>query len=201
MIRVLLAEDMHMLRGALVALLDLEPDIEVVAQLSSGDAVLAAARRYEPDVAVLDIDLPGQDGLNVAAELRDQAPSCRVLILTNLGRPGLVRRALDVKVDGFMLKDSPAERLANAVREVAAGRRVIDSELALAAWESNDCPLGARELETLRLVAQGHGVEEIAAELFLSPGTVRNYLTTGVTKLDARNRIDAVRIAREADWL
>ncbi len=201
MIRVLLAEDMHMLRGALVALLDLEPDIEVVADLSTGDAVLAAARRHSPDVAVLDIDLPGMDGLSVAAVLHDELPDCRTLILTNLGRPGMVRRALDVKVNGFMLKDSPAERLANAVRDVAAGRRVIDSELALAAWESQDCPLGARELETLRLVAKGLGVEEIAAELFLSPGTVRNYLTTAVTKLDARNRVDAIRIAREADWL
>jgi two-component system response regulator DesR len=192
---------MHMLRGALVALLDLEPDIEVVADLSTGDAVLAAARRHSPDVAVLDIDLPGMDGLSVAAVLHDELPDCRTLILTNLGRPGMVRRALDVKVNGFMLKDSPAERLANAVRDVAAGRRVIDSELALAAWESQDCPLGARELETLRLVAKGLGVEEIAAELFLSPGTVRNYLTTAVTKLDARNRVDAIRIAREADWL
>jgi two-component system, NarL family, response regulator DesR len=200
-IRVLLAEDMHMLRGALVALLDLEPDIEVVAEVSSGDAVLAHARKHAPDVAVLDIDLPGKDGLSVAAELHEALPSCRTLILTNLGRPGMVRRALDVKVNGFMLKDSPAEKLANAVRDVAAGRRVIDSELALAAWESQDCPLGARELETLRLVAEGHGVEEIAAELFLSPGTVRNYLTTAVTKLDARNRVDAIRIAREADWL
>jgi two-component system, NarL family, response regulator DesR len=200
-IKVLLAEDMHILRGALVALLELEPDIKVVAELSSGDEVLEAVRRCQPEVAVLDIDLPGKDGLSIAAELNTEIPTCRALILTSLGRPGMVRRALDAKVNGFLLKDSPSDRLADAVREVAAGRRVIDSELALAAWESSDCPLGARELETLRLVAEGLGVDEIAASLFLSTGTVRNYLTTAVTKLDARNRVDAIRIARESDWL
>jgi two-component system, NarL family, response regulator DesR len=197
----MLAEDMHMLRGALVALLDLESDIEVVAEVGSGDEVLAAARSTQPDVAVLDIDLPGKDGLTVAAELQTAVPACRILILTNLARPGLVRRALDTKVNGFILKDSPSDRLANAIRAVATGRRVIDSELALAAWESDDCPLGAREIETLRLIADGHDVDEIAARLFLSPGTVRNYLTNAVTKVDGRNRMDAIRIAREAGWL
>ncbi|MEX5717404.1 response regulator transcription factor [Geodermatophilus maliterrae] len=201
MIKVLIAEDMHMLRGALVSLLNLEPDIEVVAETSSGDAVLPAARAHQPDVAVLDIDLPGLDGLSVATELRATMPECRTLMLTSLGRPALVRRALDKKVNGFLLKDAPTERLVTAIREVAAGRRVIDSELALAAWETPDCPLAEREIQTLRLVAEGHKVEQIAAQLFLSPGTVRNYLTTAVTKLDARNRLDAVRIAREADWL
>lgn len=201
MIRVLLAEDMHMLRGALVALLDLEVDIEVVAAVSSGDAVLPAVLRHRPDVAVLDIDLPGKDGLTIAAELHTVAPGCRTLILTSLGRPGVVRRALDAKVTGFLLKDAPSERLANAVREVSMGRRVIDSDLALSAWETGDCPLGARELETLGLASEGLEVNEIAARLFLSPGTVRNYLTTVVTKLNARNRVDAIRIAREADWL
>ena len=190
-----------MLRGALVALLDLEPDIEVVAAVSSGTEVLPAVRKHEPDVAVLDIDLPGKDGLAVAAELHAEVPGCRTLILTSLGRPGMVRRALDAKVNGFMLKDSPSDQLADAVREVAVGRRVIDSELALAAWESGDCPLGSRELETLRLVADGHGVDEIAGRLFLSPGTVRNYLTSAVTKLGARNRVDAIRLAKESDWL
>lgn len=201
MIKVLLAEDMHMLRGALVALLDLEADIEVVADLASGDAVLDAARRFHPDVAVLDIDLAGKDGLTVAVELQTELPSCRTLILTNLGRPGMVRRALDAKVNGFMLKDAPSDRLANAVREVALGHRVIDSELALAAWDTGGSPLTARELEILGLVAKGMDVGEVAALLFLSPGTVRNYLTTAVTKLDGRNRMDAIRIAREADWL
>ena len=201
LIKVLIAEDMHMLRGALVSLLGLEPDIEVVADVSSGDAVLPAVREHRPDVAVLDIDLPGADGLTVATELHATMPACRTLILTSLGRPALVRRALDAKVNGFLLKDAPTDRLVNAIREIAAGRRVIDSELALAAWETPDCPLADREIQTLRLVAEGHKVEQIAAQLFLSPGTVRNYLTTAVTKLDARNRLDAVRIAREADWL
>ncbi|MEJ3655841.1 response regulator transcription factor [Actinomycetes bacterium KLBMP 9759] len=201
MIKVLLAEDMHMLRGALVALLTLEPDIEVVAELASGDLVMAEAQRLRPDVAVLDIDLPGKDGLTLAAEMHDELPSCRTLILTNLGRPAMVRRALDAKVNGFLLKDAPSERLANAVRQVAAGRRVIDNDLALAAWDSDKCPLGARELETLQLVAQGLGADDIAAKLFLSPGTVRNYLTNAVTKVNARNRVDAIRIARESGWM
>lgn len=201
MIKVLLAEDMHMLRGALSALLDLELDISVVAQVAAGDEIMAMVEATRPDVAVLDIDLPGKDGLTVAAELHSRFPECRTLILTNLGRPGVVRRALDAKVNGFILKDSPSERLANAIREVSVGRRVIDSELALAAWETGDCPLGAREIETLRLIADGLDVEEIAARLYLSPGTVRNYLTAAVTKLDARNRVDAIRLAREADWL
>lgn len=200
-IRVLIAEDMHMLRGALVALLDLEPDIEVVANMSSGDQVVATAREVRPDVSVLDIDLPGRDGLSVAAELRSVVPDCRILILTNLGRPGIMRRALDAKVNGFLLKDTPSDQLAKAIREVSVGRRVINSDLALAAWESDGCPLAARELEILKLVSAGGRVNDIAAQLFLSAGTVRNYLTSAVTKLDARNRMDAIRIAREADWL
>jgi len=201
MIKVLLAEDMHLLRGALVALLAMEPDIEVVAELSSGQDVVSTSRALGPNVAVLDIDLPGKDGLTVAEELRVVAPEIRTLILTNLGRPGMVRRALAAKVNGFILKDTPSDQLANAIREVFAGRRIINSELALSAWESEDCPLAARELEILRMIADGAQVGDIAAQLFLSPGTVRNYLTAAVTKLDARNRVDAIRIAREADWL
>lgn len=201
MIRVLLAEDMHMVRGALVALLELEADIEVVAELASGDEILPTARTVQPDVAIIDIDLPGKDGITAATEINTELPSCRILILTSLGRPGAVRRALDARVHGFMLKDAPPEKLANAVRQISVGRRVIDSELALTAWDTEDCPLATREIEILRLAADGQDAAGIAAHLFLSPGTVRNYLTSAVTKLNARNRVDAIRIAKEAGWL
>lgn len=201
MIQVLLAEDMHMVRGALIALLNLETDIEVVAECSSGDKIVPMAAEYLPDVAIIDIDLPGKDGITAACELYQQLPDVRTLILTSLGRPGTVRRALDAKVNGFLLKDAPADKLANAVRSVAIGRRVIDSELALSAWETEDCPLTPREVEILSLAANGRTVADIAAELFLSPGTVRNYLATVVTKLNARNRVDAIRIAANSDWL
>lgn len=201
MIRVLLAEDMHMVRGALVALLDLEADIEVVADLATGDEILPAVFRLQPDVAIIDIDLPGKDGLTAAIEIHASVPSCRTLILTSLSRPGTVRRALDARVNGFMLKDAPAERLANAVRQVSVGRRVVDSELALTAWDTEECPLAAREIDILRLAADGQDAKDIAANLFLSVGTVRNYLTSAVTKLNARTRVDAIRIAKEAGWL
>jgi two-component system response regulator DesR len=201
LIKILLAEDMHMVRGALVALLNLEPDIEVVAQVESGNEILDAVEAYRPDVAIIDVDLPGKDGLTAAAEIYASPFPCRTLILTNLGRPGTVRRALDARVNGFLLKDAPADRLANAVRQIVAGRRVIDSDLALSAWDSADCPLTQRELEILRLISDGADVTEIAAGLFLSAGTVRNYLTSAVTKLNARNRLDAVRVAKESGWL
>ncbi|AIG78859.1 Hypothetical protein AJAP_30150 [Amycolatopsis japonica] len=201
MIKVLVAEDMHIVRGALVALLGLEPDIEVVAECASGDEILPLAQSARPDIALIDIDLPGKDGLTAAAELHEQLPGVRTLILTSLGSPGTLRRALAAKVNGFLRKDAPADRLANAVRGVAAGRRVVDGDLALAAWDSEDCPLTAREIEVLRLASVGSDPTEIAAELFLSAGTVRNYLTTIVSKLSARNRVDAVRIARESGWL
>jgi len=200
-IKVLLAEDMHMVRGALVALLNLESDIEVVAEVSSGDQILPAAKAAQPDVAVIDIDLPGKDGLSAAIEIHECLPGIHTLILTSLGRPGTVRRALDAKVNGFLLKDAPSDKLANAVRSVAIGRRVIDSELALAAWETDDCPLTPREIEILALAAKGRTVADIASELFLSAGTVRNYLAAVVTKLNARNRVHAIRIATEAEWL
>jgi two-component system response regulator DesR len=200
-IRILLAEDMHMVRGALAALLNLENDIEVVAQVASGADILPAAVACRPDVAVIDIDLPEKDGLTAAVELHEHLPACRTLILTSLGRPGTVRRALDAKVNGFLLKDSPSDKLANALRSVADGRRVIDSELALSAWETEDCPLTPRELEILRLAAHGGTVADIAAGLFLSAGTVRNYLAAVVAKLDARNRVDAIRIATDSGWL
>lgn len=201
MIRVLLAEDMHMVRGALVALLGLETDIKVVAEVVAGDHILPVALECAPDIAVIDIDLPGKDGLTAAAELAERLPGCRTLILTSLGRPGTVRRALDAKVSGFLLKDAPADKLANAIRSVAGGGRVIDSELALSAWDTASCPLTPRELEILRLTAAGSNVSDIAAELFLTIGTVRNYIATVVTKLNARNRVDAIRIAAEAEWL
>jgi two-component system response regulator DesR len=200
-IRVLLAEDMHMVRGALVALLNLEPDIEVVADVASGDEIMPTARRVLPEVAVIDIDLPGKDGLTAAAEMHDKLPECRTLIVTSLGRPGTLRRALSARVAGFILKDAPAEKLANAIRDVAAGRRVVDADLALTAWEDTDCPLTSREIEVLRMAASGADAVDIAARLFLSAGTVRNYLTTIVTKLNARNRVDAIRLAEEAGWL
>jgi two-component system, NarL family, response regulator DesR len=201
MIRVMLAEDMHMVRGALVALLNLEPDIEVVAEVANGNDILPTARKVRPDVAVIDIDLPGKDGLTAVAELHEVLPEIHTLILTGLSRPGNLRRALSAKVTGFMLKDAPAGQLADAIRNVSQGRRVVDSQLAMAAWDSADCPLTTREIEVLRLTAEGLQAVDIASRLFLSVGTVRNYLTTIISKLAARNRVDAIRIAREAGWL
>ncbi|MFE2295709.1 DNA-binding response regulator [Streptomyces sp. NPDC059452] len=200
-VRILIAEDMHMIRGALVALLELEPDFQVVASLDRGDTIVQAALASPPDVAIIDIDLPGLDGLTAAADLRDQLPSCRTLILTSLGRPGTLRRALSAQVTGFLLKDAPPQQLAAAVRSVAAGRRVIDPQLALSAWDSPQNPLSPRELEVLRLAARGADAAEIAGCLFLSKGTVLNYLTAIVAKLGARNRIDAIRISEEAGWI
>lgn len=200
-IRVLLAEDMHMVRGALVALLELEPDIDVVAEVATGDDIVPTALKVIPDVAVIDIDLPGIDGLTAASHLHESVPACRTLILTSLGRPGTLRRALSARVGGFILKDAPSRDLADAIRRVAAGHRVVDSNLALAAWDSAECPLTAREIDVLRLAADGAEAPEIAARLFLSTGTVRNYLSTIATKLNARNRVDAIRIATEAGWL
>jgi two-component system response regulator DesR len=200
-IKVLLAEDMHMVRGALVALLAYEPDIKVVAEVASGTAIVPAVLEHRPDVAVIDIDLPGMDGLTAAAEVHERVPSCRTLILTSLGRPGTLRRALSARVNGFLLKDAPADKLAKAVREVSVGLRVVDAELALAAWDSEACPLTSRELEVLRLTEQGADPGDIAGRLCLSAGTVRNYLTSVVSKLNARNRVDAIRIAKDAGWL
>jgi two-component system response regulator DesR len=199
-IKVLVAEDMHIVRGALVALLNLESDIQVVAEVASGDEILPMAKAVLPDVAVIDIDLPGKDGLTAASELHENLPECRTLILTSLGRPGTLRRALAAKVGGFLLKDAPPDKLANSVRGVVAGRRMVDGDLALAAWDTDECPLTAREIDVLRLTAEGYRTVEVAARLYLSAGTVRNYLTTVVTKLNARNRVDAIRIAKESDW-
>ncbi|WP_221350422.1 response regulator transcription factor [Streptomyces beigongshangae] len=200
-VRVLIAEDVSMLRGALVALLEMERDLEVVAAVGRGDAIVPTALKTKPDVAVIDIGLPGIDGLSAAAELHRQLPDCRTIMLTGLGRSGTLRRALDARVSGFLLKDSEPPRLAHAIRAVAAGQRVIDPELALSAWDVQATPLTRRELEVLRLAAQGAEVGEIARRLRLSKGTVRNYLTATVTKLNARNRVDAIRIAEQAGWI
>ncbi|MFG1678531.1 response regulator transcription factor [Nonomuraea sp. NPDC049269] len=201
MIRVLLAEDMHMVRGALVALLDLEPDITVVAEAATGDEIVPRALEHAPDVAVIDVELPGVDGLTAAAELRRRLPRCRVLVVTSYGRPGNVRRAFAAQASGFVVKDAPPHRLADAIRRVAAGERVIDPQLAVAALEVVESPLTERELDVLRRFAEGTELAEIAQQLYLSLGTVRNYLTTIVTKLNARNRLHAVRIATDAGWL
>ncbi|MFB7945594.1 DNA-binding response regulator [Kitasatospora phosalacinea] len=202
MIRLLLAEDQHVVRGALVALLGLEPDLEVVAEAATADDVLPRALVFRPDVAVLDIEMPGRlDGLQAAAVLKQQLPHCRTLMLTSLGRPGLLRKALDAKVDGFLLKTAPPADLVAAIRQVASGGRVLDPSLAVAAWDLADNPLTPRENDVLRELAEGAEPPEIAARLHLSTGTVRNVLTAVVGKLNARNRTDAVRIARDAGWL
>lgn len=200
MIRVVLAEDMHMVRGALVALLDLEPDIEVVAEVETGDRIVDAVREHHPDVAVIDIDLPVLDGLTAAGTIHETMPNVRTLMLTSLARPGTLRRALATRVDGFILKDAPPSQLADAIRDVSRGKRVVDSQLALAAWDRGECPLTDRELAVLRQAANGTNAPEIANALSLSPGTVRNYLTSAISKLNARNRIDAIRIAESAGW-
>ena len=201
MIRVLIAEDMHLIRGALVALLSLEDDMEVVAELDRGDEIVATALRSRPDVAVLDIDLPGLDGLSAAEQLYDQLPECRALVLTGLSQPGNLLRALKVHVRGFIIKDAPADTLADGIRRVAAGERVIDPDLVAAALETGSSPLTPRETDVLRAADDGITTDQIAAQLSLSPATVRNYLSNAITKVGARNRIDAIRIAHNAGWL
>jgi two-component system response regulator DesR len=201
MIRVLIAEDQHMIRGALTALLSREEDMEIVAELERGDEILDTALRVQPDVALLDIDLPGLDGLCAAQELHDQLPECQILVLTGLTQPGNLLRALRAHVKGFIPKDAPAATLADGVRRVAAGERVIDPDLLAGALETGESPLTARETDVLRAAQTGDTTEEIAKILFLSPTTVRNYLSNAITKVGGRNRIDAIRIARDAGWL
>ncbi|MGV9531046.1 response regulator transcription factor [Streptomyces cellulosae] len=202
MIRVLLAEDMHMVRGALVALLGLEPDIRVVSQVERGDDILTEAAKHRPDVAIIDVDLPGTDGITAAGELRARLPDCRILILTSLDQPGALRRAMAAQVGGYLLKDAPPHELAAAIRKVATGHLVVAPQLAVSAWQNErEQPLTPRELTVLRLAAEGSEITQIAKQLHLSAGTVRNYLTSIVTKLNARNRLDAVRIARTTGWL
>ena len=177
------------------------PDIEVVAELDRGDAILESALRTHPDVAVIDIDLPGLDGLSAAALLRQQVPDCRALVLTGLGQPGNLLRALKVHVRGFLLKDAPADRLAESVRKVAAGERILDPDLVAVAVETGASPLTERETAVLRTAEEGLPTDQIAARLSLSPATVRNYLSNAIAKIGARNRLDAIRIARDAGWL
>jgi two-component system, NarL family, response regulator DesR len=201
MIRVLIAEDMHLIRGALVALLQLEDDLEVVAELDRGDQILEAALTTRPDVAVVDIDLPGLDGLTAAEQLHQQLPECRTLVLTGLSQPGHLLRALKVHVRGFIVKDAPAQTLADGIRRVARGERVIDPELVAAALETGSTPLTDREADVLRAAETGIPTDQIADRLALSPATVRNYLSNAISKVGGRNRIDAIRIARNAGWL
>lgn len=201
MIRVIVAEDVGILRRALVELLGFEDDIEVVADIADGDAIVATALEHTPDVAVIDIELPGLDGLTAAAKLHERLPSCKTLILTGHGRPGNLRRSANAKTAGFMLKDAAPQDLAAAIRTVAGGGRVIDPKLAYAALDTNWSPLTDRELEVLALAASGSSAREIAEQLPLSYGTVTNYLSSAATKLGARTRIDAIRIATEAGWI
>jgi two-component system response regulator DesR len=199
MIRILIAEDQGMVRGALAALLAFEPDLEVVAEVSAGAQVLAAAREHRPDIALLDIEMPRMDGIDAAAALRREVPDCTPLILTTFGRPAYLRRAMEAGAAGFLVKDAPAERLANAIRRAAAGERVVDPELAAAALADGESPLTPREREVLEAGADGSPVSEIAERLHLSEGTVRNYLSTAIGKTGARNRVEAWRVARERD--
>ncbi|WP_329010344.1 response regulator transcription factor [Micromonospora rifamycinica] len=201
MIRLLLAEDQGMMRSALALLLNLEPDLEVVAEAGTGTAALAAALRVRPDVALLDIEMPDGSGLDTAAALRHRLPSCRVLILTTFGRPGYLRRAMEAGARGFLVKDGPVEELAVAVRRVLAGERVIDPALAAAALAAGPNPLTDREREVLVAAVDGAPVADVAARLHLSESTVRNYLSAAIGKTGSRNRIEAARTARANGWL
>jgi two-component system, NarL family, response regulator DesR len=201
MIRLLLADDQELIRTALAALLDLQPDFEVVAAVGRGDEVAAAAKAHEADIALLDIEMPGIDGLAAAAVLAKELPGCRSLILTTFGRPGYLRRALESGASGFVVKDAPAEQLADAIRRIAAGERVVDPALAAATLATGGSPLTARERDVLVAARPGATIAEIAEKLFLSEGTVRNYLSSAIAKAGARNRAEAVRTADEQGWL
>jgi two-component system response regulator DesR len=201
MIRVLLAEDQATVRDALATLLGLQPDIEIVAAVGRGDEVVGAAVATRPDVALLDIEMPGLDGLDAAATLHERLPVCKVLILTTFGRPGYLRRAMASGVVGFLVKEAPAAQLAVAIRRAMAGERVVDPALATAALSEGDSPLTEREREVLAATARGEGIAAIAATLYLTEGTVRNYLSEAIQKLGARNRGEAARIAEGRGWL
>ena len=201
MIRLLLADDQALVRGALAALLSLESDLEVVAEVGRGDEVLDAVAAHQPDVAILDVEMPGLDGIEVAAQLRAAAPDVRVLICTTFGRPGFLRRAMQSGASGFVVKDTPAEQLADAVRRVHAGLRVVDPALATDSLVSGESPLTARETDVLRAARGGAPVAAIAKRLFLSEGTVRNHLSSAIGKTGATNRTEAVATAESHGWL
>lgn len=200
MIKVLIAEDQTMILGALAAMLDMENDIEVVARATNGKDALQLALEQRPEVVITDIEMPGMTGLEFAAALREKQHPARVIIVTTFARPGYLRRALDAGVKGYLLKDAPAQQLAEAIRSVHRGGKVIAPELATEAWGSED-PLNDRERQVLRLAGDGTSSAEIAKQLFLSEGTVRNYLSEAIGKLGAANRIEAARIARRKGWL
>lgn len=200
-IRLLLADDQALVRGALAALLDLEPDMTVVSEVGRGDEVVAAAQQSRPDVALLDVEMPGLDGIDATTALRAALPAVRVLIVTTFGRPGFLKRALVAGAGGFVVKDTPARQLADAVRRVHSGLRVVDPALAADSLAVGESPLTPRETEVLRAARGGGSVSDIARVVFLSEGTVRNHLSAAIGKTDARNRADAVRIAEENGWL
>jgi two-component system response regulator DesR len=200
-IRILIAEDQSLVRGALAALLDMEPDLTVVAQVGRGDEVVPAALEAQPDVALLDIEMPGLDGISAAAQLRDASPATRVMMLTVFGRAGYLRSALEAGASGFLLKDTPAHELAAAIRRIAAGHRVVDPQFAVEALADGGNPLTEREREVLQAATQLGTVTEMAERLSLSEGTVRNHLSAAIQKTGARNRAEAARIARDKGWL
>ena len=200
-IRVLLADDQALIRGAFAALLGLESDMEVVAQVGTGDEVVPAALLSRPHVALLDVQMPGMDGLAAAASLADQLPGCRVVILTTFGRPGYLRRAMEAHAAGFLVKDAPPEVLLDAIRRVHAGLRVVDPALAAESLSLGGSPLTGRERDVLAATADGGPVAQIAGRLFLSEGTVRNHLSSVIGKTGARTRADALRIATERGWI
>ncbi len=201
MIRLLLADDQALVRGALAALLSMESDLEVVAEVGRGDEVVDAAREHRPDVALLDVEMPGMDGIAATAALREALPDVRVLIVTTFGRPGYVRRGLQAGAGGFVVKDTPARELAEAVRRVHAGLRVIDPTLATDSMIAGESPLTARESDVLREALRGGSIADLAGSLYLSEGTVRNHLSSAIGKTGARNRAEAAQIAQTNGWL